>query len=162
MTRLRTLAAVAATAVTVLSACGYCDGALRVMQGEGYSAPRPDENGRTPLEANATFLLRADGPAEEEPKLKELSGVDGGSWQLFADADATGQPVPTRVTADSGGQACLNGVSFHMKVLSPLAPGTYTLVLFLDKVRWRTLGEAAQKLGSYRGARALVARYAVR
>jgi hypothetical protein len=156
----RLLGLVAATAVTVLSACGYCDGALRVMQGEGYSAPRPDDSGRTPLEANATFLLRADGPAEEEPKLTELSGVDGSSWRLFA--DATGEPVPARVTADSGGQACLNGVSFHLKVLTRLAPGTYTLVLFLDKVRWRTLGEAAQKLGSYRGARALVAHYVVR
>ena len=156
----RVLGVVAATAISMLSACGYCDGALRVMQGEGYSAPRPDENGRTPLEANATFLLRADGPSEEEPKLKELSGVDGASWQLFA--DVTGEAVSARVTADSGGHACLNGVTFHLKVLTPLAPGTYTLVLFLDKVRWRIVGEAEQKLGSYRGARALVARYSVR
>ncbi len=150
----------AALLFLLLSACGYCDGALRAMQGEGYSAPRPDENGRTPLEANARFLLRADGPAEEEAKLKALSGVDGESWQLFA--DATGEAVPARVTGDSGGQACLGGVSFHLSVLSPLRPGAYTLVLFLDRVHWRVVGDAAQKLGTYRGARALVAHYAVR
>lgn len=143
-----------------LAGCGYCDGALRVMQGEGYSAPRPDENGRTPLEANARFLLRADGSPEEPSKLKELSGVDDQSWQLFA--DATGEPVKARILAESSGQACLGGVSFHLNVLSPLRPGAYTLVLFLDRVHWRVVGDAAQKLGSYRGARALVAHYAVR
>ncbi len=130
------------------------------MQGEGYSAPRPDENGRTPLEANASFLLRADGPAEGEAKLKELSGVDGSSWQLVD--DRTGEVVSARVTGDSGGHACRNGVNFHLKVVAPLAPGAYTLVLFLDKIHWRIVDEAEQKVGSYRGARALVARYAVR
>jgi hypothetical protein len=92
--------AIALTTAFLLSACGHCDGALRTMRAESYSAPRPDANGRFPLAARASFQIRADGPSEVDGKLRELSGVNEGSWQLFA--DSTGEPVPPRCPPSRG------------------------------------------------------------
>jgi hypothetical protein len=50
-----------------------------------------------------------------------------------------------------------------LNVARALPPGTYTLVLFLEKVRWRVVGDAEHMVGPHGQdrARALVAHYAV-
>lgn len=149
--------------------CGHCDGALRDVRAlraewmrgrggdkkdhqRGPQAAAPEEIG-----ADESFRIVGDGPKRGGPELLQLSGVDARSWVLLA--DATGEPVPAHVTADAGGHMCLRGVGFNLQPRAPLAPGAYTLVLYLDRLRWPLLHDEHRT--THAGRPAFVRRFRV-
>jgi len=149
----------------VLAGCGHCDGALRMMRSqlaELYTWPqKPDRRPAAEpvaIEVNDSFRIVADGPLSQSEELLASSGIDSSAWFLVD--QSTGKRVAAEISADSGGHMCLNGVGFNLKPQEPLAPGSYLLVLLLDRVKWPLVEEAERR--SYQGRPAMTRRYLVR
>ncbi len=155
--------------------CGHCSGAIRKMRaqraewvkrgGGGRGGCSKARRGQGPgnlarvvrIHAKETFRIRADGPMRSSAELLKLSGVGPQSWVLRD--DRAGQSVPVEITADAGGHMCLHGVGFNLRPRVPLAPGGYTMVLYLDRVRWPLA--APDDRVTYQGRPALVRRFLV-
>lgn len=130
-----------------LTACGRCDGAIRGMSAQSADGPT--------IAPETAFRLTGDGPGDAEG-LAEDAGISDETWFLVD--DASGDRVPSTITADSGGHVCRNGVGFNLTPDEPLAAGDYTLVFLPEDIAWPYLGEDPAQ---WEGEPALVQHYTV-
>ncbi len=157
------LALLCAAVTAGVAGCGYCGGALRLMRAqtaELYRWPggtKLDLPEPVPIQPNERFRVRGDGPKAPPAELLQRSGITAAAWFLVR--DSTGEHVPAKIGADSGGHMCRYGVGFNLEPLAPLAPGRYTLVLRLDQIAWPMVEDEERR--TFEGKPAMVRRFIV-
>jgi hypothetical protein len=160
-------AALAPTLALVLATgCwpGRCGGALRgtptvTFTGE-HTPCTAGPSCAEPITATQSFHQNADSERVDDPTtLIAASGLDPQSWFLV---DEQGVVVPSRIAAQQheSAHSCASAAGFVLQPEASLAPGSYRLVLLVERVHWPLLrGDVA--LSSWAGEPALVQHYRV-